>query len=138
MYLPAHSGIKPTHFIEYSTPCPVSISFTSFSTYMVGACQLPCTYPQTFNVSSFPPHILPLKCFSLSPHPTPQSLGLICIRHAVGDKVRPTRGPVILASRHCPVSQHRHTPSNPPPRFVPPALGPHGKQSPGQTLHAQT
>ncbi|TNN81071.1 hypothetical protein EYF80_008727 [Liparis tanakae] len=67
-----------------------------------------------------------------------QSLGLIGVRHAVGDKVRPTRGSVILAHGHCPMSQHRHAPSDPPARFIPPALGPHSKQSPRQALHAQT
>lgn len=87
----------------------------------------------TTALKCFPIHFLPL-----SPHPTPQSLGLIGICHAVGDKVWPTRGPIILAHCHCPMSQHRHAPSNPPPRFIPPALRSNCEQSSWQALHAQT
>lgn len=64
---------------------------------------------------------------SPSPHPASHFLGLIGIRHAVGDKVRPTRGSVFLMHRHRPMSQHRDTPSDPSARFIPPALGPYGK-----------
>lgn len=115
--------------------------FLLFSHILSVTCQLARTYPPTLNFSCFPFHILSFRAFlfpliSVSPHPAPQSLGLIGIRHAVGDKVWPTRCSVILAHRHCPMSQHRHTPSNPPARFVPPALWPHSKQSPGQVLHA--
>lgn len=74
----------------------------------------------------------------LLPHPASQSLGLIGIRHASGDKVGPARGSIFLAHCHCPVCQHRHSPSNPSTRLVPPALRTYGKQSPRQVLHAQT
>lgn len=138
IYLPTHSAAEPTHFVEYTLCC--FFFFLSFFIYFVWSPPTALHLPQTLH---FPPFILPLECFlfpliSLSPHSAPQSLGLIGICHAVGDKVRPTRGPVIFARCDCPVSQHRHTPSNPPARFVPPALGPHSKQSPGQVLHAQT
>lgn len=121
----------------------LSLSFSSIFTYSVWSLPTALYSPPNLIFLSLPSSHSPFKVLlptliSVSPHPAPQSLGLISIRHAVGDKVRPTRGSVILAHCHCPVSQHRHTPSNPPARFVPPPLRPHGEQSPGQALHAQT
>lgn len=64
-------------------------------------------------------------------------MGLIGVCHAVGDKIWPPRGPVVLAHGHGPVSQHRHAPSDPPPGFVPPPLRSDRKQGLRQVLHAQ-
>lgn len=56
----------------FHRPYPVSVSFLiflPFSHILSGVCQLPCTYPPTLHISSFPPPILPLECssFLLSP-----------------------------------------------------------------------
>lgn len=143
-YIPSSSSWRQTnlwHTVEFSLSClyffffPFHIFCLEPANWLIFSPQLISCLPSllTFSLQSF---LFP--DISLSPHPAPQSLSLIGIRHAVGDKVWTTRGSVILAHCHCPMSQHRYSPSNPPARFIPPALGPHSKQSPGQALHAQT
>lgn len=89
--------------------------------------------PKTFLIEIIIEH---MRIFLLL-HSPANPLRPVPVHLAVGDKMRPSGGAVVLAKGHGSVRQDRHAPGDAPSSLVSPALRPDGEQPVRQTGHAQ-